>query len=86
MPGVIRYYGVDYYTVGRLEMTVHFPNGKVICVNCPLCARDGRCPMRTICMATGEVLDSPTLCIGNRCPIRFEEEKNCDKVSQADGG
>lgn len=65
--------GVSYYTKGAVDIT--FPEDDICCYYCPIMSSEYK-PDRPYCRLTGEYLLAPQHMVGERCPIRFEEEKN----------
>jgi hypothetical protein len=65
--------GVDFYTVGKMELKVGFPNGEQKCKWCPLCITDPLMRSRHKCFETWEIIfdiDS----IGKCCPLELTGE------------
>ena len=64
-----------WYTHGRLEMRVNFPEDRTVCQWCPYC-RSEESLKRWKCLLTGELLVYPFLTVGGECPIEFENKEN----------
>jgi hypothetical protein len=67
--------GIRYYTKGRLELIINFPEDKTVCQWCPFCRNEDSLK-RWKCLVTGEYLVYPFVSVGNECPIIFEEVKD----------
>lgn len=65
--------GVNYYTKGIAIMDVFFPEDQVKCYWCNFCRKDDM--GRYFCRLTNEMLYSPTLGLGNDCPITIIEKE-----------
>jgi hypothetical protein len=66
---------VTFYTTGKAEVTVHFPEDKVCCQYCPLYLRYEENFKRYSCRLTGEWIIDPFHEIGTGCPLTFDEVK-----------
>lgn len=65
--------GVQYYTKGKCEVEVFFPEDDIKCHWCPFLKHyDGM--NRDKCSLTDEILISTEI-IGYRCPLTIEENK-----------
>ena len=63
--------GVTYYTRGRAEFNVFFPEDKVVCKWCRFCRHDNG-EERHVCRLTNEILYEVNKTRGRECPIYFE--------------
>lgn len=67
--------GVRWYSTAEGMIRVYFPEGKLACRHCYLCVKDPDYPLRQMCFLTREILPYPERCIGNNCPLQFEERE-----------
>ena len=65
--------GVSYYTDAELTMTIHFPEDRICCRNCPLCVKDPDNYGRFICFDTREILIYPDVTVGGNCKLKLKE-------------
>lgn len=67
--------GVAFYTSGKAEIAVHFPENDVRCQWCRFCRRDDM--GRSWCRLTDEMIYNPLAGRGDECPVKIEgEEEN----------
>ena len=59
--------GVQFYTTGRMQMDIPFPEDETVCYYCRFCNRDRL--DRPYCMATSEILTNINATRGQSCPI-----------------
>lgn len=65
--------GVSFYTQGKAEITVNFPENDICCKWCPHCRSEDSLK-RHWCRLTGRMIYSPMTTIGEDCPLSFKEE------------
>ena len=65
--------GVKYYTKGYVLFPVCFPDGDVCCKYCAMCVNDPTYKMRSICLATREIIAYPES-VGLNCPLVLDKE------------
>ena len=70
--------GVRYYTHGIVPMSVSFPEGDICCRWCRACITDPSNRIRSICLASGEILISVEQ-RGLECPLVLDVDKNIEK-------
>ncbi len=67
---------VQYYTKGKYETIVNFPEKDVACRHCPYCRyRITNGSRIYICSLTYETLISPGRSIGALCQLKFKKEE-----------
>lgn len=64
---------VEYYTVGRAEITISFPEDRTVCQWCPFCRGEDSLK-RHKCLITDEWLLYPFMGRGELCPVILEDE------------
>ena len=62
--------GVKYYTKGKAEIYVRFPEDQVFCQWCRFCRRDEM--GRHWCRLTNEMIADPWARRGQECPVELE--------------
>lgn len=66
--------GVDYYTQGKAEIVVNFPENQIVCRWCPFCRAESELS-RFWCRLTNTMIYNPGTGISGNCPLNFENEK-----------
>lgn len=64
---------VTYYTRGKAEFSVSFPEDKTVCQWCPYCRNEDSLK-RWKCLLTNEYIVYPFSTRGNQCPIELEDK------------
>lgn len=62
--------GVKYYTKGKVEIYIYFPEDQEVCQWCRFCRRDEM--RRHWCRLTNEMVIDPLARRGQECPIELE--------------
>ena len=65
--------GVRFYTTGRAEIEIHFPENNVCCMHCWMAYRDSM--ERYMCRWLNREIYRPRDGILMDCPLHFENEK-----------
>lgn len=65
---------VTYYTHGKAEVSVYFPEDKVFCQWCPYCRNEDSLK-RWKCLLTSEYIVYPFWGRGEKCPIELEDKQ-----------
>lgn len=62
--------GVKYYTKGKVEIYIYFPEDQEVCRWCRFCRRDEM--GRHWCRLTNEMVIDPLVRRGQECPVELE--------------
>jgi len=65
--------GVLWYSHGRAEIEVHFPEDEVACHYCPFLTQD--IVRREICCITREIIPDSDYMIGGKCPLNIVKDR-----------
>jgi len=66
--------GVSYYTYGKMELSIPFPEDKVYCFHCVMRYKDST--DRQMCRLLHEEIYDIKSGVREDCPLKFESEDN----------
>jgi len=65
--------GVRWYSKGRAEITVNFPEDAITCHYCPFLTND--ITRREKCCITNEIIPDSDYMVGGFCPLNIKSEE-----------